>query len=107
VFDPDTRDALDYAIAKALFGWRQDKRTVAVNPCAGLRAEAVEEAVLRDHHFTKGEASTILAAALAPQGGASVPSMRRPGMGPVAVHLLRGAGRRDHAAAPQGRATRG
>ncbi|KQO68743.1 hypothetical protein ASF22_19500 [Methylobacterium sp. Leaf87] len=57
------------ASAKALFGWLKGTRKVAVNPCEGLRVKVVEGPVLRDRSFTEAEASTILAAALAPHGG--------------------------------------
>lgn len=57
------------AAAKALFGWLKGKRKVASNPCADVRVKVVEGAVLRDRDFTEAEASTILAAALAPHGG--------------------------------------
>lgn len=56
------------ASVKALFGWLKGTRKVAANPCAGLRVKVVEGPVLRVRSFSEAEASTILAAALAPHG---------------------------------------
>lgn len=56
------------ASAKALFGWLKDsKPKIGPKPCTGIRVKVVEGPVLRDRVFTETEASTILAAALAPQ----------------------------------------
>ncbi|MCY1644764.1 site-specific integrase [Methylorubrum sp. SL192] len=57
------------ASAKALFGWMQGKRKIAVNPCAGLRVKVIEGPVLRERFFTEAEISTILEASLASQRG--------------------------------------
>ncbi|MHC2086172.1 DUF6538 domain-containing protein [Methylobacterium sp. CM6244] len=57
------------ASAKALFGWLKGERKIAMNPCADVRVKVVEGEVLRARDFTEAEASSILAAALAPHGG--------------------------------------